>query len=136
MSKAKILWDKFDYIFILIIIFSVIFVFQQATLRKTVPPINDKLTVVVNVPLEENVLENIDISNIDRLYFDQSRETSLVTKIERTTTGINILFVGPGDADGRYIFAGRTINLNDRIKVTGGISGDGYIVKIDKSNDN
>ena len=127
--------EKFDYVIIFIIICAVIFGIQQVLLKQAIPKMNERLTVVVNVPLEENVLENINYSSVNNLYFDQSRQTSDVSKIEKVSRGINIYLVGPGNADGRYIFAGRTINLNDRIKLTGGISGDGFIVKIDKTDD-
>jgi len=132
LRKILCILDRYDYIFLLIVLGFMFFGLQQITFKQSLTKSEDNLSVVVNVPLADNVLQNITPTEIDSLYFDQAREVSSVTRVEKVQGGLNIYFEGPGESNGRYVFAGRTVNLNDRIKLTGGLSADGYIVSIER----
>lgn len=128
------LFDKYDFIFIFIIVFSLI-IFLQSYFNS--PHINSEATpmkVVVEVPLVGGGSENINTNDLGYLYFGNSNKLSRVSNISKTDKKLIVTFEGNGIyEDGSKVFSGQNININDRIKISGGISGDAYVVQINKT---
>lgn len=123
--------SKYDYIIILVLILGFIAIYQQYLYGMSFPKMTQTIDLSVATTPEKQVYDSAVVGNVKTLYFDQYNTPVKVVSIIKSNGQFLITLSGPGVySNQRKWFVGRAVNINDRVKIAGGISGDALVTAI------
>jgi len=122
-------YKKYDYLVLFVLILGFIFLIQ--TFMFSMGKRNlDNQEVYVEIIAPAYVAIGYDVGSIDKLYLSNSLNLSTVESIRIENKNLVIKLIGKGklsEDESKFIFSGRKVSINERIKIHGLIEAEGVV---------